>query len=67
MLEKQNDMISKQLFLFANNEVVYICAHSQEEYNKKIMQLLEQNPDPVAILLSADGPGDIEIPGDDDD
>ena len=61
--EKRHDLRTDSLFV--NNAAVYIRSYSQEKYNKKIMQLLEKFPDPVAVLLSVDVERDIGISGED--
>ena len=51
ILEKQNDMISKQLKLLTDNKDVFIRKYNEETYDDKVVALLEQMPNPVADLM----------------
>ena len=57
ILEKQNDMISKQLKLLTDNKDVFIRKYNEEAYDDKVVALLEQLPNPVADLTK-DAEGD---------
>ena len=57
ILEKQNDMISKQLTLFSQNKEVYVRMFTQKGYDKKVVELLGRLPNPVADMMM-DNTGD---------
>ena len=51
ILEKQNDMILKQLTLYSQNKDVYVCMFTQDVYDQKVDKLLEKLPNPVADMM----------------
>lgn len=57
ILKEQNDMISTQCTLLANNEALFVRVHGQAAYDKKLCELLAKLPDPVQALLA-----DVEVP-----
>ena len=72
ILEKQNDMISKQLALLDANKEVFIRKYNQTTYDNKVVALLAQLPNPVAGLANdkpqsdaADGDEDVVDPDED--
>ena len=52
ILEKQNDMISKQLKLLTDNKDVFIRKYNEKAYDDKVVALLEQLPNPVADVIT---------------
>ena len=52
ILEKQNDMISKQLALLTKNKNVCIRKCNEKTYDNKVVALLEKLPDPVADMIN---------------
>ena len=58
ILEKQNDMISKQLTMLSNNEASFIRRNGQSAYDDKVDDLLTKLPDPVQALLVEDDDND---------
>ena len=69
ILEKQNDMISKQLALLTQNKDVFIQKYDQEAYDNKVVALLEQLPNPVADMMddaTDDGEGAEDADGTED-
>ena len=62
VLEKQSDMISKQLTMFAKNEASFVREFDQDAYDSKITKLLLALPDPVQkLMLNDETDGDIEV------
>ena len=53
ILEKQNDMISKQLALLTANNDVFIRKCNKKTYNNKVVALFKKLPDPVAYKMNA--------------
>ena len=70
ILEKRNDMISKQLALLDRNKDVFIRTHDQKTYDDRVMALLDQLPNPVAdVEDKASDEGEVfgdEAEGDED-
>ena len=63
ILEKQNDMISKQLAMLTANKDIFVRKYNQKAYDNKVVALLEKLPDPVADMMNdaakhSDGTGD---------
>ena len=67
ILEKQNDIISKQLALLTANKDVFVRKYNEKAYNDKVVALLGKLPDPVADMMNdaaddSDGTGDLLDP-----
>ena len=54
ILEKQNDMISKQLALFTQNEAAFVRLQGQPSFDNKLNELPGKLPDPVQAMLFDD-------------
>ena len=67
ILEKQNDMISKQLTLLTESKDVFVRKFSQQEYDNKVIALLEKLPNPIADMLGDEIDGDSVEHLDDDE
>ena len=52
ILEKQNDMISKQFAMLTANKDVFVRKYDEQAYDDKVVALLEQLPNPVADLMN---------------
>ena len=65
ILEKQNNMISKQRALLDANKEVFIRKYDQKTYDNKVVALLAQLPNPSAGLVD-DAPKSDAADGDED-
>jgi len=67
LIKLRNDLVATQLQLYNNNKESFIAALGQEAYDKKIIELLNELPDPEQVPIGCADDNNVEEEDKDDD